>query len=287
MIVYLAGVGGDDSILEGLEAPHVLESFHYRRNVEKAMAKGWQLFLDSGAFSAYTVGAKIDLQEYIAFIRANDGAFTQYAALDDLADERVSLRNYQTMLDAGLMPTLTYHAGDTMVVLDTICRTNCRLAIGGVAQLRTPKRLRTFFDSIWSGLLKRATAQSKVFQVHGFGVTSFDAMRRYPWTSVDSTVWIKASAYGKLLHPHTGRQIFISERDAPHGSEKQFDMHYKTMPELVRSEINELITSHNFTVAELQTDGRRRAAFNALVLHNYVETIVQCDFKPYKGIFDA
>jgi hypothetical protein len=50
---------------------------------------------------------------------------------------------------------------------------------------------------------------SKVFQlvhpnirIHGFGVTSFTMMIRYPWWSVDSTAWTKRSGYGRVFIPH-------------------------------------------------------------------------------------
>lgn len=38
---------------------------------------------------------------------------------------------------------------------------------------------------------------------HGFAVTSFDLMRRYPWESIDSSTWAVAGGRGVAMVPHT------------------------------------------------------------------------------------
>ncbi len=39
-------------------------------------------------------------------------------------------------------------------------------------------------------------------KLHGFGMTNFVYMRRWPWWSVDSASWTKIGAYGGILVPH-------------------------------------------------------------------------------------
>lgn len=39
-------------------------------------------------------------------------------------------------------------------------------------------------------------------KMHGFGVTNYDLLLRYPWWSVDSTSWTKCGAYGAIAVPH-------------------------------------------------------------------------------------
>ena len=43
-------------------------------------------FLDSGAFSAFTQGAEIDIQEYIEFIKEHKDYLEAYANLDVIGD---------------------------------------------------------------------------------------------------------------------------------------------------------------------------------------------------------
>src|ERR1700739_231367 len=57
--------------LSGACYPHVLESFYYMRGAMLASIRRHQrrIFLDSGAFSAHTLGARITVGEYARFIR--------------------------------------------------------------------------------------------------------------------------------------------------------------------------------------------------------------------------
>ena len=49
------------------------------------------VFLDSGAFSAWTRGMEIDIQKYIEFIKQNQDIITVYANLDVISKDRFSM----------------------------------------------------------------------------------------------------------------------------------------------------------------------------------------------------
>src|SRR5260221_9601283 len=73
-----------------LAYPHILESYHYIKAqgmvdaIRRHSAKR-KIFLDSGAYSAFTKGAQISIQEYAKFIHRNQD-FIEFAAnLDDLS----------------------------------------------------------------------------------------------------------------------------------------------------------------------------------------------------------
>ena len=54
--------------------PHILESYHYVKKPKfvDAMKKDRaKVFLDSGAFSAYTLGVQLSVQEYCEYIASN------------------------------------------------------------------------------------------------------------------------------------------------------------------------------------------------------------------------
>ena len=66
-------------------------------------------FLDSGAFTAFTLWKKIDLQEYIEFVKKNKQFFELYANLDVIGDYEATDKNQKIMENAGLKPLPTYH----------------------------------------------------------------------------------------------------------------------------------------------------------------------------------
>jgi len=49
--------------------------------------------------------------------------------------------------------------------------------------------------------------------IHGFAMTSYALMRRYPWWSVDSTSWTKWAAYGIIYVPRIKGRSFDFERN--------------------------------------------------------------------------
>jgi len=78
-----------------------------------------KVLLDSGAFSAWTLGGSIDLSDYVAFIKRHRQLLHSYISLDQLpgqngrrtidangieAAAQCSYRNHQAMKDAGLTP---------------------------------------------------------------------------------------------------------------------------------------------------------------------------------------
>src|SRR5215510_8863381 len=84
------------------------------------------LFLDSGAYSAWTKGQTIDVREYIKFIQAAAPWLSFYVNLDVIpgradrvrtvadveASAAQSYRNLQIMKDAGLRPIPVFHHGE-------------------------------------------------------------------------------------------------------------------------------------------------------------------------------
>ena len=69
---YLKLNDREKEITDGL--PHILESYHYigsQRIVDQMREDGAKVFLDSGAFSAFTLGVEIDLPTYCEYIKRN------------------------------------------------------------------------------------------------------------------------------------------------------------------------------------------------------------------------
>jgi len=221
MRVYLAGIyatqfhrtGAAYCRLNAVERRHrdaitdILESFHYLKDEHVANLRrdGARVFLDSGAFSAYTQGVCIDLDAYCRFIREHTDIIAEeegqplYSVLDSIGDPEQTLRNQWAMEQLGLRPIPCFHYGEDERYLLQYLDSYLYIALGGMVGRPRP-HLSAWLARIWNRYLLGRPG----LRVHGFGLTSEDVMRRYPWHSMDSTSWVMVAATGNLFVPGLG-----------------------------------------------------------------------------------
>lgn len=203
------------------------------------------LFLDSGAFSAFTQGIKIDIQKYITFIKKYEKFIHVYANLDVIGDAKATWKNQMIMEDAGLHPLPVFHTSreDPKWLQRYLNRGYDYIALGGMAAGETRGQLTKLLDPLFSKYLCGVDGMP-VIKVHGFGLTSLKLMFRYPWYSVDSTTWVIAGRLGsvfiprmrdgKYIHNEAGWKIGVSERSP---SKKDAGKHLSTFSPKVREVI--------------------------------------------------
>jgi hypothetical protein len=188
--------------------PFVMESFHYADTPTLAAIRRNKqtIFLDSGAFSAHTRGVRIKLRSYADFISANADIIRVAANLDLIGpgNERWTYQRQkalETMLASdglGQLIIPVHHLRDHFDWLRRYLDDGYRyIGLGGLVG-ESPSLRRRWLDHVWRQYLTHTDGTPKV-KVHGFGcfgLASAELMFRYPWHSLDSTTWIKASHYG-------------------------------------------------------------------------------------------
>jgi len=124
MKLYFAGADSGEfhKILKSVGVKRILVSFHSLSSVVKSgrmnihdYYQNAELFLDSGAYSAFTKGVKIDIQDYIRFIKRH--GVELYANLDDIKSHNKTLLNQKEMEKAGLNPLPVWHIYEPHSVL--------------------------------------------------------------------------------------------------------------------------------------------------------------------------
>ena len=165
------------------------------------------LFLDSGAFSAWTQGLEINIQEYIEFIKEHQDIIEIYANLDvigingkqpgKLTAEK-TLENQKIMEKAGLNPLPCFHFGEPFEFLQYYVDNYDYVALGVAGN--TGIKLVPWLDTCFGDYICGKDGIPKV-KVHGFAVTSLPVMMRYPWYSVDSTSWVQTGRMGAIYIP--------------------------------------------------------------------------------------
>ncbi len=148
------------------------------------------IFLDSGAFSAWTRKIKIDIDEYAAFIKQYNKYLTLYANLDVIGDAKGTERNQRYLESKGLHPLATFHIGSPYEELEKMIKEYDYIALGGLVGVPRSRRI-LHLDKCFKMI------RTKV-KVHGFGVGDFELMLRYPFYSVDNTNWILGGRTGAV-----------------------------------------------------------------------------------------
>lgn len=176
--------------------PRLLISYAYIKGDVSGDLVGVDLLIDSGAFTAYTLGKSIDLQAYTAYLQKNAKNITAAFALDVIGDHEASLRNYRQQKAAlgksvELIPT--WHVTSPLDNLRELCEEADYVAVGGAVGYSTQQRalMRTLVQA-------HKIAREHGTRLHGLGMTS-NQTRRLPWYSVDSSSWIYPMKYPMLL----------------------------------------------------------------------------------------
>jgi len=204
------------------------------------------LFIDSGAFSAFSLGKPTDIDKYIKFCKTTDA--DHYAVLDVIGSAEGTLKNQQYMESKGVKPVPCFHYGEDWKYLDHYCKHYDYVAIGGMVPISTPKLIR-WLDVLFSKYPNH--------NFHGFGLTTNKLVMKYPWFSVDSSSWIMGAKSGQLYDNKIGSK------------------YYKEINEEWKSRIVE----KGFTVHDILNIHYKRNEFNIL---SYLEMQNNHDLQEYK-----
>lgn len=251
------------------DLPHILESYHYvgkQRFVDDMRRESAKIFLDSGAFSAWTLGVNLNCFDYCEYIKRNldiirveDGALMA-SVLDSIGGNPKSAegtyRNQLEMEDRGVRPLPCFHKGEPEAALEYYVKNYDYITLGGMVGT-SAAQLEVWLDRIWGQFLVDGAGRPRC-KVHGFGMTSIPLMERYPWYSCDSSSWIQAAAFGSIMTPKHG-PIKVSEKSP---SRHDAGQHITTLSPLETDYLYRMLEQQGFTYERLSTIYESRAAYN-------------------------
>lgn len=175
-----------------------LVSFHYHRDTDlQAIADAYggpvEVFADSGAFSAATLGATIKRADYAAWLHNWRHLITTAATLDVIGDPDATQHNTLALEDEGLRVLPVFHTGSPWERLEELCKRYRYIALGGMVPYSK------YPDEVLRWLVKCfriGKGHGAVF--HGFGQTRFATLAALPFYSVDSSAWGAGSRFGQI-----------------------------------------------------------------------------------------
>lgn len=171
--------------------------------------------LDSGAFVVWAKRRSIDIDEYIDYCLRNKEYIQTVVNLDSIPGEpgrnptleeveysaKKSFETLQYMKSKGVNAIPVFHQGESFDWLHLYLETEPYI---GVSPAEDTIGWRGADPRIWlDRVYTHITDQEgrPLIKTHGFGVTAFNLLIRYPWTTVDSTSYTQLPNYGKILVP--------------------------------------------------------------------------------------
>ena len=162
-------------------------------------AKAKSFMLDSGAFTAYTIGKPVDIDALIA--EANKPLWDEAVGLDVIGDHVGSRKNAEYMLTRCPKAMPVFHIGDPWDLLDYYVANwdkvglSCRFG----EAIKTSMR---FYDQCFS--------RSWPHKFHSFGWVDEKALLANPFHSADAATWIMApAAFRNFPYQRGTRQVHL------------------------------------------------------------------------------
>lgn len=156
------------------------------------------LYLDSGAFTAFTKGTPIDLDFYCDSVKGAAFPIDRYFMLDVIGDPAQTRANFNKMLAKGLRPIPVVTRGDDLSALDYYFCHSDVVALGSIA--KAADAASSWAKAMWDHAAQR--------HLHLLGVTRIDLLKHLPSYSVDSSAWQHTRRYGGVSIYSGGGRIF-------------------------------------------------------------------------------
>ena len=179
------------------------------RLLEENVVRGAQ-----GDFSYYdlTKGAHFRryCDSYASFVKKFSDRIELFANVDVIGSPELTWevqRFFEEEHGLRLVPVI-HHGASLSWVEKYLEKKYDILGLGGMARRMGREDLMRWVDAVFLRLCPQSNGFKPIVRVHGFAVTAWEHMIRWPWFSVDSTSWVKYSAYGWMILPRWSQNRF-------------------------------------------------------------------------------
>lgn len=270
-----------DKYLQENECNRLQSQLNDRSNIKRwidADSQG-KLFIDSGAFSAHTIGATIDVEDYIQYINSISEYISIFAQVDSIPGVFNRPKTYEELKNAPykswnnyvymrdrvldrdkLLPI--FHQGEDFKHLITMLTYQDNsipyIGISPANDVSVSKKI-PFLNKCFALISK----YSPDVKTHAFGMTSLKLLEQYPFYSADSTSWLMTAANGGIMTPYG--IICVSDKCNTVG--KAVD----TLPVIYRERLEEYLSTVGLTLQQVSTDYSLRGIANIKYLKNWAD----------------
>lgn len=230
----------------------LLDSYHYvskQRSVDMIRKSGKKVFLDSGAFSMWSLGAKIDLPAYCNYIKRNEDIIEKVdgilmaSVMDSIGDALGTYQNQKRMEELGVTPLPCWHFGEPTEYGEYYAANYDYITLGGLVAQES-WQIDNWLDEVFEKYLVDGAGRLKT-RVHGFGVAAPALMRKFPFTSCDASSWVQGAKSGSVLLLPEAKTINVSERSP---QRKIAGQHIDTLPEIQSLAVRKKLESEGLDI---------------------------------------
>lgn len=243
-----------------------------------------KLFIDSGAFSAWTMNKQIDVEEYINFINEYKEYITIAAAVDNIPGKsksstlaskeevnnsaELTWKNFiymrSKMKDVNKL-LYTYHVGEPLDYLTRALNYKDKygyinyIAIGGLVG-KSKNVVNEELTKI-SYLLDKSNNNN--LKIHLFGMTQLPILEKFKVNSADSTTFIMEACYGNIRV--NGKLVHVSEQGELRNN------NFVNLNTAVKEEIIRFLTPLNVTLEQVQESAEYRKLVNMYFFQTWAD----------------
>lgn len=226
-----------------------------------------KFFIDCGAFTAFTQGITINIDDYINYINEIIDYVDIVASLDviggpqDTDTDRQTYENYlyikqRIKYPGKLLPT--FHFGDDIKYLNLYLQDMDINYIAFGALVAKNKESVINFCSYCYNTINKVRPD---IHIHAFGMTSKTVLQKFPFSSADSTGWIMTAANGSIMTPWG--TVNVSEKS-------KVDKHnYFNLDTTAQSYIQDYVKQLGFTMEQCCSDYKVRTLINIMYLKQF------------------
>lgn len=161
-----------------------------------------------GDFSYYDLSKGSPFRKYCdryaSFIRKMEGKVDFFATVDAISNPDLTWEIQRFFEEEhGVQPVPIVHCHTPMKYVDRYVESGKYdlLGVGGLGQGISRHEYFRWGDEFFTHICPESNGYLPVIKTHGFAMTSWELICRWPWWSVDSATWVKLSAYGWLYIP--------------------------------------------------------------------------------------
>ena len=282
-------LGYDQLLSQYTERKACIEWAEYKRAHPECESK---LFIDSGAFTAFTKKKVVDVDDYIEFINSIDDQVYIFAQVDKIPGEwgkertpeqvaeapKLSWENYLYMVNKVKSPEKLlpiFHQGEDFSWLKNMLEykyTEGPLKGQYIKYIgiSCSKDITSSAWGPWFDLCFKMIQESKNPNVktHAFGMTSLKLLEQYPFTSADSTSWVRSAGFGNIIVG--GTTVYTSSRNPNDPG------YIKNLSQALKDDIDKIATKYGYSFFEVADEATKTERVNLL---NQIKTAYNLFFE--------
>ena len=161
----------------------IMVSYYHNKKLNLNLLDDYnvELWVDSGAFTAFKKGILLDVADYESYIKEYEPYIKHYMAIDVINNELYTLHNYFWMIERNFKPIPVLHKDDSIELMNYYDNTTNFIALGCREPFKNDMDRHLFIYKI-----QHLFPDNKY---HCLGYLEGGIIDNHNWNSCDSNVW--------------------------------------------------------------------------------------------------